>query len=348
MSNSYRIAAPYLRMMLHAEDAVAQNLPRPLIAEIETAMKADYIDGNLINRIFEAVAELGLTSWISHYGNQLGVGSHGPTGFAALSAPNLLTALKVFAEYGDIRSSGTNATVQIEADRLNYIVTDNTEHALAGPWLIESNFLVAQKLIETIMAHTLGTNSRFDFTCTRRPHHAAVESLLNAACHYQQKQNCLSIPASWAAMPSPLSDEGSYRSNLAKSREIKIEINRDRNNVAHFVDSRLRSHFDRRLGSIEATTQTPDLQLLADEMAMSKRTLIRKLARQNTSFKTILESLREELAKMLLLNTHLTAAEIGAKLGYLEAANFGRAFRRWTGTTPTVWRRRKSNHTTAK
>ena len=73
---------------------------------------------------------------------------------------------------------------------------------------------------------------------------------------------------------------------------------------------------------------------------MSPRTLIRKLERQGSSYKKVLENVRLELAQELLTQTHFTVAEIAGKLGYLEPANFSRAFKRWTGQTPAAWRRK--------
>jgi AraC-like DNA-binding protein len=144
-------------------------------------------------------------------------------------------------------------------------------------------------------------------------------------------------------MPSPLSDEDTFRANLAKSRELKMMLSRDRSDVAHLVNTLLRSHFDRRLSNTAIHPDIPSLERLANELAMSKRTLIRKLSKQGTSYKGILEAIRHELAEMLLKTTHLTAAEIAFKLGYHEAANFGRAFRRWTGISPAAWRRQESH-----
>ncbi|MEC8429311.1 MAG: helix-turn-helix transcriptional regulator, partial [Pseudomonadota bacterium] len=85
----------------------------------------------------------------------------------------------------------------------------------------------------------------------------------------------------------------------------------------------------------------PELGELAERMHVTSRTLIRRLKRDGTTYKQILEQLRRRYATELLLRTDLTAAAISELLGYGEPANFGRAFRRWYGTSPNQWRHKR-------
>ena len=48
--------------------------------------------------------------------------------------------------------------------------------------------------------------------------------------------------------------------------------------------------------------------------------------------------IRFEIARQLLEDTEVPLAQIAAALGYSEASAFTRAFRRWSGQTPTAWR----------
>ena len=104
------------------------------------------------------------------------------------------------------------------------------------------------------------------------------------------------------------------------------------------VRARLLNHFDQQQNDGSHQTAVPSLETLAEEFGMSPRTLIRKLARQNTTYRDILEEIRKRHAMRLLKETHMTAASIATVLGYHEPANFGRAFKRWTNSTPAAWR----------
>lgn len=85
-------------------------------------------------------------------------------------------------------------------------------------------------------------------------------------------------------------------------------------------------------------TNEPKAARLAQQFAMHKRTLARRLRAHGTSFREVLDEVRYEVARSLLVDTRLTTADIAWSLGYSEAAPFIRAFHRWSGMSPGKWR----------
>lgn len=83
----------------------------------------------------------------------------------------------------------------------------------------------------------------------------------------------------------------------------------------------------------------PDIKFAARLAGISVRTLQRRLREQRLTYSELLEELRYDLALYLLQDPSRTAAEITQELGYRDPAIFTRAFRRWTGTTPSEFRR---------
>ncbi|HMB25691.1 MAG: helix-turn-helix domain-containing protein [Chloroflexota bacterium] len=77
---------------------------------------------------------------------------------------------------------------------------------------------------------------------------------------------------------------------------------------------------------------------VASRLAISNRTLQRRLMEEGTTFQEVLDKLREELARHYLSTTDYTSAEISFLLGYEEPNSFFRAFRAWTGQTPEIVR----------
>ncbi|WP_420645017.1 helix-turn-helix domain-containing protein [Candidatus Leptofilum sp.] len=77
---------------------------------------------------------------------------------------------------------------------------------------------------------------------------------------------------------------------------------------------------------------------VASKLAISNRTLQRRLREEGTTFQKVLDELREELARHYLSATDYSSAEISFLLGYEEPNSFFRAFRAWTGQTPEVVR----------
>ena len=73
---------------------------------------------------------------------------------------------------------------------------------------------------------------------------------------------------------------------------------------------------------------------VARRLAVSSRTLQRRLRSEGTTFKAEVDATRERLARSYLGRTRLTGTEIAYLLGFEEPNSFFRAVRRWTGTTP--------------
>jgi AraC-like DNA-binding protein len=80
---------------------------------------------------------------------------------------------------------------------------------------------------------------------------------------------------------------------------------------------------------------TPTLSHVAKEMGLATRTLRRRLERDGTTFQSILDDLRRDLAQ-----SDIELEEAAYLLGYSEASAFRRAFKRWTGKSVTEHRGR--------
>ncbi|MDE1947026.1 MAG: AraC family transcriptional regulator [Burkholderiales bacterium] len=77
---------------------------------------------------------------------------------------------------------------------------------------------------------------------------------------------------------------------------------------------------------------------VARELCMSEAALNRKLAQRGTRFQDLLNETRKELALGYLAQRSLSVTEIGFLLGFADTSNFTRAFKRWTGRSPTQHR----------
>lgn len=82
-------------------------------------------------------------------------------------------------------------------------------------------------------------------------------------------------------------------------------------------------------------------EAVAKELNMSVRTLQRKVVARGTTFRTVAESVKSQLAQGYLSNPGVSITEVTFLLGFSEESAFNRAFRRWTGQAPGRWRRRK-------
>ncbi len=83
----------------------------------------------------------------------------------------------------------------------------------------------------------------------------------------------------------------------------------------------------------------PQIEAVARELGWSERTLRRRLAESEVSFRDLVQEVRRERASMLLEDARLSLTEIAFALGFSEASAFTRAARRWFGTSPRAHRK---------
>ena len=84
----------------------------------------------------------------------------------------------------------------------------------------------------------------------------------------------------------------------------------------------------------------PDCEPILDRLHLSERTLNRRLQLEGASFRDIKAGVLQYWARLYLAETDLTVEAIGGALGYQDAANFRRAFRKAKGCSPQEYRRR--------
>ena len=83
---------------------------------------------------------------------------------------------------------------------------------------------------------------------------------------------------------------------------------------------------------------TIKLEAVARELAMSARTLQRRLRELDTTFNAQVDHVRQSAARAYLADVRLTVGEVAYMLGYSDQSAFIRAFKRWTGETPREFR----------
>ena len=82
----------------------------------------------------------------------------------------------------------------------------------------------------------------------------------------------------------------------------------------------------------------PSIDLVAEKLNFSQRSLQRKLNDSGTSYKHLVENIRQAMAEQYLNQNQLSLGEISYLLGFANVANFSRAFKRWKGISPGAYR----------
>ncbi len=135
--------------------------------------------------------------------------------------------------------------------------------------------------------------------------------------------------AAWLDRPNPLFGGDWIRADADRSPVVLS---------GRCDDDALIAALERIIGAA-ALAGTLSLVDAARSLGLSPRTLQRRLARLDTRFEALVDHWRHGQAREHLATGRLPAASIARLLGYRDPAHFIRAFRRWEGAAPLVWRR---------
>ncbi len=90
----------------------------------------------------------------------------------------------------------------------------------------------------------------------------------------------------------------------------------------------------RELGELLIQGEKPGTKSVADNLAMSVRSLQQKLKTEGTTYRNLLDEVRREIAINFLRKDDMTICDIAFFLGFSEQSAFNHAFKRWTGVAP--------------
>src|SRR5277367_3775214 len=171
----------------------------------------------------------------------------------------------------------------------------------------------------------------------RRPRPAKIgdfESLLRAPLHFGAAQTRLVFDCEAIERPLDGGNPELARQHDAIALEYLSRIERDN------IQWRVRVVLTQRLARGE-----PSQEDIAELLNMSARTLQRKLGEAGTTYKEILDDTRHALALAYLSAPRHSVSEVTYLLGFSAGSCFTRAFRRWTGQSPSDWRARANSST---
>ena len=99
------------------------------------------------------------------------------------------------------------------------------------------------------------------------------------------------------------------------------------------------SFSDRVRASLQSTESAPrTIEQMAQSLFVSERSLKRYLQQEGCTFKQLQDEARMRAAQSLLILGSLSISDIAARVGFEDPAHFTRAFKRWTGHTPSAAR----------
>jgi AraC-like DNA-binding protein len=158
-----------------------------------------------------------------------------------------------------------------------------------------------------------------------------IESKLGCHFHGRAAQNAIAFPVG-------VLDHSVHSANRLLFRLVSGYLDRVRAASRKTIVERVEDYVRGALPSGNCS-----IMHCAKKFGTSVRTLQGNLSDHGLKFSDILEKQRVELASTYLEQEQLSLDEVAAMLGYSEQSSFGRAFKRWTGATPQLYRRKISS-----
>jgi AraC-like DNA-binding protein len=154
-----------------------------------------------------------------------------------------------------------------------------------------------------------------------------VQGFFRAPVRFDSDESAVIFERRWLDQPLPPVDP-----QTRKQVEAAVNVQRDllMSDLPATVRRLLRKHL--LLGQCS-------MDDLAGQLGMHRRTLDRQLQRCGMHYSDLLESVQTDVAQQLLRDTDMQVQQVAESLDFSSAANFATAFRRWTGMTPSEYRR---------
>lgn len=197
-------------------------------------------------------------------------------------------------------------------------------------FIVESLLMIWHRLASWVIGRRI-TLDEARFTYPAPAHASAYALLFDAPLRFGADCNALVIAARYMDAPV-LQDEHSLRTFL---RQVPMPLLK-RPDRGHTVAARVRLLWAKRGSEL-------GLDAVASELAMSAMTLRRRLHDEGESFQLLKDHWRRDLAIRLLAHSKVPLEEVAERTGFSEPSALIRAFKKWTGLTPTAYRSHAAN-----
>jgi AraC-like DNA-binding protein len=252
---------------------------------------------------------------------------YGSLGFALTSAATIRDAIDLSVRYGKVVT--TALAMRFRVDRLLASLTVD-EHADFGEVrdIVIMTTLVAWWKVSAALTGRELTTSTLEFALPE-PSYAPRLAMTGLRARFSRPAHRLTFDARSLDLPYTMPDPVA----LALAREQCERELESLGMTRGELTTRVRVLIPKPGGGFRT------LEEVAASMNRSPRTLKRQLATSGVSFSTLRDGEFRERAIALLRLPELSLRQIADRLGYSNAANFERAFRRCTASSPATWRR---------
>jgi len=252
--------------------------------------------------------------------------AYGIWGFALLSSPTFRSAADVAVRFLDLSYAYVRLALREQDGVLHIVLDDTAIPPDVRQFLLERDFAALVNAVRELRPGGLPLLG-LQFRCRRPPYAARFRELVGLEPRFDAPDNSLGVDTAHADAPLPQGNRLMARMCQEQCRAL-LARRQQRSGVAGRVRDRL----------LQTPGAMPGIETVATELHMAVRSLRRRLDEEGTSFRALVDEIRQALAEELLTTAHLKLEEVAMRLGYAEPASFIHAFKRWKGVSPAVYR----------
>ena len=280
--------------------------------------------------LLEAAVDLsGDPSLMIRLGQELGIESYGSFGFALMSCANVRESTQLLLRYGHLLF---RPSWEVRGDKDGLILRAQIKNGTARQQQLLAEFLfsnligIGRALYGKKVERSEG--SMIFFAHRQPPYEALYRQAFESPISFEAEHNQIFLPKNILDTPVRTADRTKhivYQQQCEEMLRGLDAVEKTATAVRHVL--------------IQSAGDFLDITQVASRLHMSERTLRRRLKNESTSFRDIINEVRDLLAREYLTKTQLSVADIAHLLDYAETVNFRRAFMRWNAMTPIEYRK---------
>jgi AraC-like DNA-binding protein len=262
-------------------------------------------------------------------GTSIHISAYGMYGFAILCCPDFRKTMAFAELYHALAAPLATIRFAEKEGFANWIIEPNAR-AATDPRLYRFITEMQIGIHISLMRDVMGPGfvpDRIDLSYPEVHDFGLSADQVGCRPSFASGANQIVFRSTWLDLAVSLGNRTTYPAIVALCDELLNEL-KSRVGVAGEIRALL----------IRDIANPPSLTAIARLFKMSDRSLRRQLQEQGVSFRGLLDELRMQIALKYLRTTRLANEDIALALGFSDAANFRRAFRRWTNKSPSELR----------
>lgn len=284
---------------------------------------------DLVTNIVKALPdmpEIGLES-----GSRYHVTAYGIWGYAVMSSPTVRDAVELGLRYLNLTYAFSRFALEQAGGRMFLVLDDEGIPDPARRALVERDLSAVHHMWGQLLGEApplIGVQLRFE-----EPSYVErYEELLGVRPVFNAKRTAMEYDVSLLDRPMPQASIHTAKLSEAQCEEL-LAARQAREGTAGRVRHLL----------LNESGCAPNMERIAKELATTSRSLRRRLKEEGTSFRVLVDEVRETLAEQLLATAGLSVDAVAERLGFANTAGFISAFKRWKGAPPGTWRSQQTH-----